>query len=344
MKKNRLLKWTAAAGGILTLIGLLASALSFPLANFDLSRLFSDGKKHELQTVPLSGKEFSQVELAISFYDIRVEACGKEGPQLTFPKDSDSLEYGIEDGRLSLRENRDGSQNGFYQWYRLFKIPIVENRVTLSLPEDFSGEVFVKNDFGSIEVQGLQALSSLDIRANNGSVSLSQLQVEKDLSFEGDFGSFRLLSSKVGGALTVENDNGSVTIKETSFSEGDISLSFGSLTLGGKETETGCKSLSTSVKNGSTTLSRVTAEQDLSVSSQFGSIRLSQVFSERLMLENKNGQISGTIRGKEEDFQVEASTEFGSCSLSARSQGRYFLKARNEFGDIRLSFLEDSDS
>ncbi len=344
MKKNRVLKWTAAAGGILMLIGLLLSAISFPLANFDLSRLFSDGKKHELQTVPLSGKDFSQVELDISFYDIRVEACGKEGPQLTFPKDSDSLEYAIEDGRLSLRESRNNPRNGFSQWYRLIKIPLEENRITLSLPEDFSGEVSMGNSFGSIEVKGLQSLSSLDIRGSNGSVSLSELQVQRDLSFEGDFGSFQLLSSRIGGKLEVENDNGSVTIKETSFSEGDISLSFGSLTLGERGEETGCKSLSTSVKHGSTTLSRITAAEELSVRSEFGSIQLFRVFSEKLDLENQNGQISGTIQGREEDFRIEADTEFGNCSLSPRSQGRYSLKARNEFGDIRLSFLEDSDS
>ncbi len=343
MKQNRkILKWTALAGAILLVVGAVVSGLAFAMTGFQFFKLTmspEDEKARETITLPFEEGEITDVFFDIDFCGIQIEGEEQQGATLTLP--ASELVYELAEGTLRVTQKKDSASQR-WEWYRLLNISSQpESKAVLSLPTDFPGQIRVKNNFGDLTLEGLSSLSRLSVDMDYGSMGLSDIHVKDGIELTSDFGGIQLQNCETTGSLTVKSRNGEVRATDTSFLNGDFSLSFGSLRIEDTGKNTACQSLATYVENGSTTLKEVTAAEKLECHSEFGEITLQNAASKNLLLRNENGAIRGTISGSQQDYQILVETEFGSSSLSPKLTGHYLLDARTEFGDIALSFSEE---
>lgn len=341
MRQNRkILKWVALTGALLLVLGAAVSALAFALTGFQFFKLTTSPKEERtIETISFAEGEISHVFFDIDFCGIQIEGKDQQGATLTLP--TSELAYDLADGTLRVTQKKNAASQG-WQWYRLLHISSqLESRAVLTLPADFSGEIQLENNFGDLTLEGLKSLSRFSADMDYGGIQVSHLQAKEDIALSSNFGSIRLQDCETAGNLAVKSSNGEVKAAGISFLNGDFSLSFGSLHLGEPGKGASCQSLVTDVKNGSTTLTEVTAAEKLECHSEFGEISLQNAASENLLLRNENGAIRGTVSGRQQDYQVLVETDFGSSSLSPKLTGRYLLDARTEFGDIALSFSQE---
>ena len=272
----------------------------------------------------------------MDFCDIRVEKYDGRVPELTIA--SNLLGYQVEKGKLTVTEQEE-YRTGGWKWYRLVNIGNSGSKeAVLKLPEGFSGSLDLKSDFGAIRVQDLKGLKELNLQGDNGNIRLSGLKVQKDLSVQANFGAVRVENCEIGGDLTVRDDNGDVTLEGSSFRRGDITMAFGQLNAGTRNSGIDCQSLSVQVDNGTIFLKEVNAPEGLKAVSEFGDIRLDKAGSQKFELESSNGSITGSIRGREEEYQILVEKEFGDSNLQSKLEGKYLLDISTNFGDIDIRF------
>ena len=90
--------------------------------------------------------------------------------------------------------------------------------------------------------------------------------------------------------------------------------------------------------NGTIFLKEVNAPEGLKAVSKFGDIRLDKAGSQKFELESSNGSITGSIRGREEEYQILVEKEFGDSNLQSKLEGKYLLDISTNFGDIDIRF------
>lgn len=80
---------------------------------------------------------------------------------------------------------------------------------------------------------------------------------------------------------------------------------------------------------------------ELSISTNNGDIELSNVNCEKtIILDLKNGSISGSIKGSYDDYKINCSIKKGNSSLpTLKEDGEKILRVNANNGDINLSFV-----
>ena len=335
--KKYYLKWMAVIGGVLCGAGLLVAGAAFAAMGFRFdSYVYSSVPEEKVESFTFTGDEIESVEIDVDFCDIRVEKYDGRVPELTIA--SNLLGYQVEKGKLTVTEQEE-YRTGGWKWYRLVNIGNSGSKeAVLKLPEGFSGSLDLKSDFGAIRVQDLKGLKELNLQGDNGNIRLSWLKVQKDLNVQANFGAVRVENCEIGGDLTVRDDSGDVTLEGSSFRRGDITMAFGQLNAGTRNSGIDCQSLSVQVDNGTIFLKEVNAPEGLKAVSKFGDIRLDKAGSQKFELESSNGSITGSIRGREEEYQILVEKEFGDSNLQSKLEGKYLLDISTNFGDIDIRF------
>ncbi len=87
-------------------------------------------------------------------------------------------------------------------------------------------------------------------------------------------------------------------------------------------------------------ISEVEVLKHLTITSNGGDIQLDKVSAgSSINLENKNGDITGSIIGGYDDFSMDITIKKGDSNLSSKPGGSKALTAKNNNGDIKISFV-----
>jgi hypothetical protein len=138
------------------------------------------------------------------------------------------------------------------------------------------------------------------------------------------------------GGVSVNTSNGSITLNDMeNLSDLVCDTSNAEIRLNHVQ----AASVSTNTSNAGIHLSQVTASS-LRANSSNGGINLDEVTSSQLILDTSNASIKGTIRGREEDYNIHTDTSNGNRSPENRSGGTKKLVADTSNASINITFTE----
>ncbi|MCB2178737.1 DUF4097 domain-containing protein [bacterium] len=172
--------------------------------------------------------------------------------------------------------------------------------------EGFTGNLYVNNQFGSVEISDL--VGNLSVESSSGFLDLYRIDAgENSVRFASQYGNITL-EDLSAGEVEVESNNGEISITGL-ISEGpcQVDSGFGPITVQGFI----CSELTTTSQNGWVELENGELQGDLNVTSDFGNIKLTQVFASNYTMETSNGNVEADqVAGK-----VKVTSDFGDITL-----------------------------
>ncbi len=190
-------------------------------------------------------------------------------------------------GVINVTARSKSAINFFFSKRNLFIRVIVPKNYERSL------KLSVKTNTSEIEVKDL-TLTICDLTSDTGATKISSVKADV-LSVETDTGSVKLKNVEAN-ELKVIADTGAVTADEMKAADASF------------QTDTGA------VKCENAAFTKVLLKSNV------GSIRFS-LSADEIKITNDVGSVRGTVRGKEEDYNVAASSRLGSCNLKNTNRG-----------------------
>lgn len=338
-QRSRLVKLTAIAGCILVGAGFLLSGIGFAAMGFTLSA-FSYPRTGLVQQDSTCYTEIpKRVEVRTSLGNVTIAGNqeGLQGPQVDAA--ANAYQISLEQDTLVVTlldsfSHENGAKG--WKWYQLVKIwGEGDFDATISLPPALLESVYVENDMGQVELSQLDA-GKVTINASSGNVVAENIAASQGLEIFASMGESSVTHCS-GGQLTVEGSMGSSTVRDCEFQEGSISSTMGDAVL---ETSS-FSDLTLSNDMGACTLSQVTAKTSASCFTSMGNVTLKALQSPQIILSADAGNISGTLRGNQRDYQIQATTDMGSSNLKDQvSDGPNRLEVTTGMGNIDLRFTE----
>lgn len=338
-QRKSVLKLIAIIGCILTGAGVLLSGMGFAAMGFNLSAFTYPRGGMVQQDTTCYTEIPKKVEVHTSLGNVTIvgDQEGLEGPQVDAA--TNAYQITMEQGTLvvSLTDSfLPGNGKDDWKWYQLVKLwGNGDYDVTISLPDTLLESVYVENDMGQVELSQLDA-GEVTVYASNDNVDAKNVTASESLEIYSSMGQ-SLVENCSGGQLTVESSMGTSTVKDCEFQEGNVTNSSGDVVLEDSHFST----LSVSNDMGVCSLSKVTAETTANCSTSMGDITLANLQSPQITLSTDMGNVSGTLRGKQQDYQILVSTDMGNSNLKDQiSEGPNRLEVTTGMGNIDLNFTE----
>ena len=187
-----------------------------------------------------------------------------------------------------------------------------EYQMTVYIPSSLYADISAGISYGDADISGISG-SSLKISSSSGDIDISN----------GTFGALDVSSSY--GDIDIENVNVKDGNSVITNSSGDVDVS-----------NSAFQSLECSLDYGDIELEDTVS--NMVVTNQKGNIKFERISGADLSFECSYGDIKGNISGNESDYVISASTDFGDCNLSPKTDGIYKLKAYSDKGDISINF------
>jgi len=158
------------------------------------------------------------------------------------------------------------------------------------------------------------------------------------------------------GKVKVDGESSDGKISKVKLSELDIHHTSGDLDLNDVEVDKDAKlecnsgdikldqvkadNVKIEEHSGDTSLRNVISSNNVEVVSHSGNIKLNTLEADKIDLEASSGDIEGSIKGKQEDFNITTKASSGDCNLSDRKGGNKTLNVKVSSGDIDIDFKE----
>lgn len=310
MKKTRLFLLIA---GILCGAGILLCAVSFAVMGWDYTRL-DPSPELEQKIYSISAGEVREVVLDSDNCAVEVMPSADGDINVVYYmnvyKKFDAVNEG---GRLRISYEDNWKWEQMFQMFRGLKS--AGQPVLIQVPAGFAGDVSVESENGRIVSEGIETAGALLLDSENAGIRLSGVSC---------------------ASLRAGSENGSIKAEDIRADSIVLSGDNASVTLTNAEG----KALALSSKNGRVTAAQVTAAEQAKLKSENGAIKLEAFTSPNMELESENGSISGTITGRETDYQISSTAGNGSSNLENRLDVKapYMLQAKTKNGSIRLQF------
>ena len=242
----------------------------------------------------------------------------------------------VEEGLLVVRPLKSaGGQNG-WNWYQLLNLH--SNRdwdVTIRVPEKLLDSVFVETDMGTVDLSDLEA-GSVTVQGDMGDVTLDNVSASESMTVTQSMGRVTLGNCQ-GGSLTLENDMGGTQVFQCRFESGNLQGSYGSCDVD----ESSFDALAVVTDMGDIHLTRSEAAGTAVCQAAQGSVFLERFASPDITLISDMGEVSGTIAGRQEEYQIAVDTDMGSSNLADQmTGGPNTLEVTTNMGNIELAFEE----
>ena len=338
--KKVLQKRAVAIGCILLALGLVISGASFAAMGFSL-KAFSSPRSPvaDPETYSFTGDEVAAVEIESGFRKIRVEGvAGLKAPELTVSPDvfEYQLEAGTEGPKVVVRETEKAKNNG-WRWFQLFTYQSsVNSDAVLRLPQDYSGSLRLKSNFGAVRIEGLSSLERVYVESSNESVRITDVVAKEDVEVTSSFGDITLKNSGAR-SFSVQDANGGVQVEGCHAQEAAFSTEFGGLRV----QESSFDTLVLENSNGDSKVDNVEVKESLRYHSSFGGLKFRGLKCPDLELRSENGGIDGTLLGAEQDYKISANVKYGDTNLQGRLEGKNRLEVESDFGDVKIRFEQD---
>lgn len=339
-RKQRFFKLSALVGCILLGVGIVMGSAGFVAMGCDL-----DAFTYPRGGEPVAVSSFvvedavDSIEIHASMGDVKVERASAANPEdVEIILAEKVYEVVVQHGLLLVMPQDSYTatgQNG-WNWYQLLNLH--SNRdwdVTIRVPEKLLDSVFVETSMGTVDLSDLEA-ASVTVQGDMGDVALDNVSASESMTVTQSMGRVTMENCQ-GGTLLLENDMGDMDVANGSFTEGQITASSGSVGVAGST----FTALAVDNDMGDVTLVSTQVSGAASCSVNMGSIDLDAFASPDITLSADSGNVTGTIAGRQEEYQIAVDTDMGSSNLADQmTGGPNTLEVTTNMGNIELAFEE----
>ena len=337
-RKQRFLKSSALVGCILLGVGIVMGSAGFVAMGCNWNA-FTHPRGGEPVAVSsfVEADAVDSIEIHASMGDVKIERASAANPEdVEIILAEKVYQATVEEGLLVVRPLKSaGGQNG-WNWYQLLNLH--SNRdwdVTIRVPEKLLDSVFVETSMGTVDLSDLEA-ASVTVQGDMGDVTLDNVSASESMTVTQSMGRVTMENCQ-GGALLLENDMGDTDVANGSFTEGQITASSGSVGVAGSD----FTALTVDNDMGDVTLVSTQVSGAASCSVNMGSIDLDAFASPDITLSADSGNVTGTIAGRQEEYQIAVDTDMGSSNLADQmTGGPNTLEVTTNMGNIELAFEE----
>ena len=337
-QKQRFFKLSALVGCILLGAGILLCGAGFVGMGCDLDAFtYPRGGEPVAVSSFVEADAVDSIEIHASMGDVKIERASAANPEdVEIILAEKVYQATVEEGLLVVRPLKSaGGQNG-WNWYQLLNFNSGGDwDVTIRVPEKLLDSVFVETSMGTVDLSDLEA-ASVTVQGDMGDVALDNVSASESLTVTQPMGRVTLENFQ-GGTLLLENDMGDTDVASGSFTQGQITASTGSVGVAGSDFTT----LAVDNDMGDVTLVSTQVSGAASCSVNMGSIDLDAFASPDITLSADSGNVTGTIAGRQEEYQIAVDTDMGSSNLADQmTGGPNTLEVTTNMGNIELTFEE----
>lgn len=339
-RKQRFFKLSALVGCVLLGAGILLCGAGFVGMGCDLDAFtYPRGGEPAAVSSFVVEDAVDSIEIHASMGDVKIERASAANPEdVEIILAEKVYEVVVQHGLLLVMPQDSYTatgQNG-WNWYQLLNLH--SNRdwdVTIRVPEKLLDSVFVETDMGTVDLSDLQA-GSVTVQGDMGDVTLDNVSASESMTVTQSMGRVTMENCQ-GGTLLLENNMGDTDVANGSFTQGQITASTGSVGVAGSA----FTALAVDNDMGDVTLVSTQVSGAASCSVNMGSIDLDAFASPDITLSADSGNVTGTIAGRQEEYQIAVDTDMGSSNLADQmTGGPNTLEVTTNMGNIELTFEE----
>ena len=283
-----------------------------------------DFGEYSQKTLVCPADSLRAVNLTCGEMPIVVKACeGDDVALIYYTCESDPYEAEARDGVLTLRRAEyGGSRAGRFTFSVLGGLmrlawnkqcPTVELRV----PETALLDLDAHTSNASIKVDGPRALCAVTLKTSNGRIALEHVKC-KALNAVNSNARLTLENVEAKQGLTGKTSNGRIEL--------DMAASGGDMIL--------------TTSNGRIEADNCSARGELRLTTSNGAIKADRLDGQTVTLKTSNSGITGTLPGKQSDWQIESGTSNGHSNLPSYQPGQKPLRVHTSNGSINVRFAE----
>ena len=337
-RKQRFLKSSAIVGFILLGVGIVMGSAGFVAMGCNWNAFtYPRGGEPVAVSSFVEADAVDSIEIHASMGDVKIERASAANPEdVEIILTENVYQATVEEGLLVVRPLKSaGGQNG-WNWYQLLNLH--SNRdwdVTIRVPEKLLDSVFVETSMGTVDLSDLQA-GSVTVQGDMGDVTLDNVSASESMTVTQSMGRVTMGNCQ-GGSLTLENDMGGTQVFQCRFESGNLQGSYGSCDVD----ESSFDALAVVTDMGDIHLTRSEAAGTAVCQAAQGSVFLERFASPDITLSADSGNVTGTIAGRQEEYQIAVDTDMGSSNLADQmTGGPNTLEVTTNMGNIELAFEE----
>ena len=337
-RKQRFLKSSALVGCILLGAGMLLCGAGFVGMGCNWNAFtYPRGGEPVAVSSFVEADAVDSIEIHASMGDVKIERASAANPEdVEIILAEKAYQVVVQHGLLLVTPQKSLGGHSGWNWYQLLNLH--SNRdwdVTIRVPEKLLDSVFVETSMGDVDLSDLEA-ASVTVQGDMGDVTLDNVSASESMTVTQSMGRVTMENCQ-GGTLLLENDMGDTDVANGSFTQGQITASTGSVGVAGSA----FTALAVDNDMGDVTLVSTQVSGAASCSVSMGSIDLDAFASPDITLSADSGNVTGTIAGRQEEYQIAVDTDMGSSNLADQmTGGPNTLEVTTNMGNIELAFEE----
>ncbi len=337
-RKQRFFKLSAIVGCILLGAGILLCGAGFVGMGCNLNTFtYPRGGESAAVSSFVVEDAVDSIEIHASMGDVKVErasAANPEDVELVLAKNV--YQVVVQRGLLLVMPQKSVPGQSGWNWYQLLNFNSDGDwDVTIRVPEKLLDSVFVETSMGDVDLSDLEA-GSVTVQGDMGDVTLDNVSASESMTVTQSMGRVTLENCQ-GGTLLLENDMGDMELSSGRFTEGQITSSSGS--VGVADSDFTALTVDNDMGNVNLITTQVSGAASCTVN--MGNIDLDAFASPDITLTADSGNVTGTLAGRQADYQITVDTDMGNSTLKDQlGDGPNILRVTTDMGNIELSFEE----
>ena len=339
-RKQRFFKLSAIVGCILLGAGILLCGAGFVGMGCNLNAFtYPRGGESAAVSSFVVEDAVDSIEIHASMGDVKVERASAANPEdVEVVLAKNVYQVVVQHGLLLVmpQDSYTATGQGGWNWYQLLNFPSNGDwDVTIRVPEKLLDSVFVETSMGDVDLSDLEA-GSVTVQGETGHVNLDNVSALESMTVTQSLGRVTLENCQ-GGTLLLENDMGDTDVASGRFTEGQITSSSGSVEVADSD----FTALTVDNDMGNVNLTSTQVSGAASCTVNMGNIALDAFASPDITLTADSGNVTGTLAGRQEDYQITVDTDMGNSTLKDQlGDGPNVLRVTTDMGNIELSFEE----
>lgn len=339
-RKQRFFKLSAIVGCILLGAGMLLCGAGFVGMGCNWNAFtYPRGGEPVAVSSFVEADAVDSIEIHASMGDVKIERASAANPEdVEVVLAKNVYQVVVQHGLLLVmpQDSYTATGQGGWNWYQLLNFPSNGDwDVTIRVPEKLLDSVFVETSMGDVDLSDLEA-GSVTVQGDMGDVTLDSVSASESMTVTQSMGRVTLENCQ-GGTLLLENDMGDMELSSGRFTEGQITSSSGS--VGVADSDFTALTVDNDMGNVNLTSTQVSGAASCTVN--MGNIDLDAFASPDITLTADSGNVTGTLAGRQEDYQITVDTDMGNSTLKDQlGDGPNILRVTTDMGNIELSFEE----
>ena len=337
-RKQRFLKLSAIVGCILLGAGILLCGAGFVGMGCNLNTFtYPRGGEPVAVSSFVEADAVDSIEIHASMGDVKIERASAANPEdVEIILAEKAYQVVVQHGLLLVTPQKSLGGHSGWNWYQLLNLHSNGDwDVTIRVPEKLLDSVFVETSMGTVDLSDLEA-ASVTVQGDMGDVALDNVSASESMTVTQSMGRVTMENCQ-GGSLTLENDMGGTQVFQCRFESGNLQGSYGSCDVD----ESSFDALAVVTDMGDIHLTRSEAAGTAVCQAAQGSVFLERFASPDITLSADSGNVTGTIAGRQEEYQIAVDTDMGSSNLADQmTGGPNTLEVTTNMGNIELAFEE----